>query len=32
MTALAKEAPVIIPARDFPHRVKILDWERILNL
>lgn len=31
MNALVKEAPAIIPVRDFSGRVKVLDWERISN-
>ena len=31
MNALVKEAPAIIPVRDFSRWVKVLDWERISN-
>lgn len=31
MNALVKEAPSIISVRDFSHRVKVFDWERVSN-
>lgn len=31
MNALMKEAPAIIPVRNFSHRIKVFDWERVSN-
>jgi hypothetical protein len=31
MNALVKEAPAIIPVRDFSHGIKVFDWERVSN-
>jgi uncharacterized protein len=31
MNALVKEAPAIIPVRDFSHGIKVFDWEGVSN-